>query len=188
MSVDYSGNIRSKKCGNTGFTEEVLGQLYKRKGGTILMISEVKVEETREKSDGSRKVEFIIQNTEPVLDGNLNGRAVNTIQNVMRALYVIRQQDQQLPLSPGDHVEPTVEDTLAAMEAAVQTDGEGEVTGFYEPGTDPDVGVPADREPGQVAVDVGDPFADPETDDSVQDPDEPVQPEEPVDEIARRRK
>lgn len=171
MSVDYTGNIRSKKCGTTGFTEDVLSQAYKRKGNTMLMIAEVKIEETREKSDGSRKVEFIIETAE---------RAIDAVRRVQRALYVNRQQDQQLPLAPGDTSEPTVPETLAAMNAMVEEDEGGEVTGLWD-GTGED---PAAQDPGQASVEVGDPFATPE--DESEDAAEP-EPEEPVALDSRRK-
>lgn len=177
MSVDYTGNIRSKKCGGTGFTEEVLAQAYKRKGNTFLMIAEVRVEETREKSDGLRKVEWVIEHAEPVVDGNLNGRAVDAVRRVQRALYVNRQTDQQLPLNPGDPVEPTVPETLAAMEAMVEPTEDGDVK-MWDGNTEEEPAEP--WEPGQAAVDVGDPFEEP-------DPDNPVEPDEPVALDSRRK-
>lgn len=174
MSVDYTGNIRSKKCGTTGFTEDVLSQAYKRKGNTMLMIAEVKIEETREKSDGSRKVEFIIETAEPVVDGQLDGRAIDAVRRVQRALYVNRQQDQQLPLAPGDSSEPTVPETLAAMEAMVEKDEKGDVTGLWDGQNDQEQ--PEEpTDPGQASVEVGDPFATPDDQaEGDQEPDEPV--------------
>jgi hypothetical protein len=136
-TTDYTAKIRAKGCANTGITEKVAAQLYKRKGDRLLVIAEVKVDETHEKADGDRRVDLIIETIEPVVGGDLNGQAVEAVRRVQRALYVNRQTDEQLPLAPGETPEPAIEDTVKELDALVETDEAGQVAGFFDPANEP---------------------------------------------------
>lgn len=128
--TDTNVKIRAKGCASTGITDELATKLYAKKGSHLVAIVELKVDETHEKADGDRKVDLVITELEPVVDGNLNGIVEETVRKIQRALYMNRAigTDDELPL---EGTEPNLADVIAAAEAVVETDDDGNVTGTY---------------------------------------------------------
>jgi len=132
-----TAKIRAKGLSATGMTEDLATKLYHQPGGRIMAIVELKVDETHEKADGDQKVDFVITELEPVVDGQLNGQVDEAVRRIHRALYMNRQLaeggDAQLDL---ENDEPTVPEVLAAAAALVETDEAGEVTGLWDGDTE----------------------------------------------------
>lgn len=125
--TDTNVKIRAKGCASTGVTDDLATQMYANKGSRYMAIIELKVEETHEKADGDRKVDLIITELEPVVDGKLNGTLDEHVRTIQAALYRNRklvEDGQTLPFdSQGD--EPTVEGVIAAGRALVEEDEDG---------------------------------------------------------------
>lgn len=126
--TDTNVKIRAKGCANTGVTDELATKLYSNKGGRIMAIVELKVDETHEKADGDRKVDLVITELEPVVDGKLNGRLDEHVRTIQAALYrnraLLQNGGETLPFEEGGE-EPTVEGVLAAGRALVDVDEDG---------------------------------------------------------------
>jgi len=97
-----TAKVRAKGLASTGMTEELATKLYHQPGGRIMAIVELKVDETHEKADGDQKVDFVITELEPVVDGKLNGQIDEHVRDLQRVLYENRLRleagDDQLPL------------------------------------------------------------------------------------------
>lgn len=139
--TDTNVKIRAKGCANTGVTDELATKLYSNKGGRIMAIVELKVDETHEKADGDRKVDLVITELEPVVDGALNGRLDEHVRTIQAALFrnraLLENGGDTLPFEEGG-VEPTVEGVMAAGQSLLERDEDGEVTGLWN-GTYSDV-------------------------------------------------
>lgn len=134
--TDTNVKIRAKGCANTGVTDELATKLYGNKGGRIMAIVELKVDETHEKADGDRKVDLVITELEPVVDGALNGRLDEHVRTIQAALFrnraLLENGGDTLPFEEGG-VEPTVEGVMAAGQSLLERDEEtGEVTGLWD--------------------------------------------------------
>lgn len=143
--TDTKGNIRARKLGNTGITEDILKKIADAKGGHVLAIVELKADEVHEKVDGDdRKVDFVIDTIEPVVDGQLDGTVVDHVRNIQAALYRNRKLNdsgEELPFD-GDGPEPTVKDVLAQGKGLLDVDDDGEPV-LWDGNTDDHEPVPA---------------------------------------------
>lgn len=135
-----TAKVRAKGLAATGVTEDLAAQMFATKGSRYLAIVELKVDEVHEKSDGDRRVDLVIAELEPVVDGELNGALDEHVRTIWKALYENRMRtgggpDDQLPLDPDNGPAPAVkdiiqqgqqfvvdEDELAAQEAADRQD------------------------------------------------------------------
>lgn len=120
--------LRKKELA-TIIDEDRAAQMYARKGGRWVAIIEIGPAERHEKTtgDGGKRVDLVIDEFEIVDDGILDGRAVDHVRDIMRALHRNRKLAEDgptLPL-PGDGEEPTVEGVLEARAGVLDTDEEG---------------------------------------------------------------
>lgn len=140
---DDKGNIRARKLGNTGITEDILKRIADARGGHILAIVELKADTIHEQVDGDdRLVDFLIDTIEPVVDGNLNGRGVDLVRNIQQALYRSRKLSENAAAGDAelafddeaDGPAPKVDQILAEGDAIVDVDEEGPK--FWDPASD----------------------------------------------------
>lgn len=126
--TDTKGNIRARKLGNTGITEDILKKIADAKGGHVLAIVELKADTIHEQVDGDdRLVDFLIDTIEPVVDGQLDGRVVDHVREIQAALFRNRKLSEngpELPLA-GDGPEPTVKDVLGHGQSLLDHDDDG---------------------------------------------------------------
>lgn len=132
-----TAKVRAKGLAATGVTEDLASQMFNTKGSRYLAIVELKVDEVHEKSDGDRRVDLIIEELEPVVDGNLNGALDEHVRTIWKALYENRLRagngpDEQLPLDPDDGPAPKVADIIAAGDALVEKDDDGDPVGIWD--------------------------------------------------------
>jgi len=106
---DTTAKIRAKGLDATGVTEDLANQMHARRGKHYMAIVEVKVEETHEKSDGTKKVDLILTQVEPATTADLEEH----LRELTRTLYYNRGTGDQ-PTLPAGTDEPTVEGVLAA--------------------------------------------------------------------------
>lgn len=107
---DTTGTINAKSLHGTGFTEEMLNQLFNKVGTHHLAIVDLQVIDKHGPSvDGKRKVVLIIDGIEPATDENL----AEHLRELNRTLYYNRGLDGHTG-STIDGTERTVEDVLAA--------------------------------------------------------------------------
>lgn len=112
--TDTTAEIRSKKAGNTGLTEEIAKKFADAESGHLLAIVEMKVVTVHKDVDsGDRKVDFVITGIEPV-----DPLAEDHVRSLQRAHFMNRKlhsEDQTLPIpgTAGDN-EPTIEGVLSA--------------------------------------------------------------------------
>jgi hypothetical protein len=129
--LDYVAKIRAKGCANTGITEDIARELHARPGRRIMAIVELKVEERHEKAEGQNRVDLVIEQVEPateqILDDHLRELTRTKHQN-----RVLQSEDAQLQIETGADVEPSVEDIIAARQAADAADQPHE---FVDDGT-----------------------------------------------------
>ena len=108
---DYTAKIRAKGLDATGVTEQLAGEMYRNKGRHYLGIVEMKVDETHEKADGTRKVDLILTQVEPATDSALEEH----LRELTRVGYLNRQKaDGQMAIDDSLGSERTVADVLAS--------------------------------------------------------------------------
>lgn len=126
--ADTKGNIRARKLGNTGITEDILTKIANAKGGTILAVVELKADEIKEKTDGDdRTVDFLLETIEPVVDGKLNGILVGHVRDIHAALQrnrLLAENGPQLPLD-GAPQAPTNKEVLDHGKGILEYDDQG---------------------------------------------------------------
>lgn len=126
--ADTKGNIRARKLGNTGITEDILTKIANAKGGHVLAIVELKADTIHEQVDGDdRTVDFLIEEIEPVVDGKLNGALVSHVRDIHAALHrnrMLAENGPQLPLD-GQPQPPSNDEVLAAAPALIEHDDQG---------------------------------------------------------------
>jgi hypothetical protein len=106
---ETTAKIRAKGLDTTGVTEDIANQMYAHRGKHYMAIVEVKVEETHEKADGTKKVDLILTQVEPAASDDLDEH----LRELVRTLYYNRGTGDQPTLGQGTD-EPTVEKVLAA--------------------------------------------------------------------------
>lgn len=125
---DTKGNIRARKLGNTGITEDILTKIANAKGGSILAIVELKADTIHEQVAGDdRTVDFLVETIEPVVDGKLNGALVDHVRDIHAALHrnrMLAENGPQLPID-GQPELPTNEQVVAAGAGILERDDEG---------------------------------------------------------------
>lgn len=163
-----TAKVRAKGLAATGVTEDLAAQMFNTKGSRYLAIVELKVDEVHEKSDGDRRVDLVIAELEPVVDGDLNGALDEHVRTIWKALYENRMRagtgpDDQLPLDPDDGPAPKVADIIAQGDAFVEKDEAGDPVGIWNGDTDEQAAPDADEleEPGEEPATARDPFAVP---------------------------
>lgn len=108
---DYTAKIRTKGLDATGVTEQLAGEMYRNKGRHYMAIVEVKVDETHEKADGTRKVDLILTQVEPATNGDFEEH----LRELTRVGYLNRQRtDGQMAIDESLGAERTVADVVAS--------------------------------------------------------------------------
>lgn len=111
--TDTTAQIRAKKTGNTGLTEELAKKFADAEHGHLMAIVELKVVTVHKDVDsGDRQVDFVITDLEPV-----DAMAEDHVRGLQRAHFMNRKlhsEDGQLAIDTRDDLEPTVEQVLAA--------------------------------------------------------------------------
>lgn len=133
--TDTTAQIKGKGLDSTGVTEEVARSYFDHLGSHHIAIVEYRVDSRSVDADGKQKVQLSLTQVEPVIDGDLNGRVVDVVRNIQRALWRNRGEDVPLEGIDGDN-EPTVAEVQAAAEALVERDESGEVVGLWDGDTE----------------------------------------------------
>lgn len=110
--TDYTGQIRAKRLGNTGITEDHVQEMFANKGGYHMAVVELRVDEVHDKVDGKRKVDLIIDNVELAP----NDDTVAHLRNLQRSFHYERKlhsEGETLDIDGADDLEPKVADVLA---------------------------------------------------------------------------
>jgi hypothetical protein len=109
--TDTSGTINAKGLDATGFTEDLVAELFHRVGTHVMAIVDLQVVDKHGPSvKGKRKVTLIIDGIEPVVD---NDDLEEHLRELTRTLHYNRgEKDAQLALD--DSLEPKVADVMAA--------------------------------------------------------------------------
>lgn len=107
--ADYTARIRAKGLDTTGVTEQLATEMYRNKGRHYMAIVEVKVDETHEKADGTRKVDLILTQVEPATAPDL----AEHLRELTRTLHFNRGIEGGQP-TLDDDIAPKVSDILAA--------------------------------------------------------------------------
>lgn len=175
--TDTKGNIRARKLGNTGITEDILTRIANAKGGRVLAIVDLKVAFHGEDDDSNRKVALVIDQIEPVIDGKLNGAIVDHVRDIQAALHrnrMLAENGPQLPLD-GQPTAPSTAEVLEQGKGVVGRDDEGPVILDDEDG---DITGEEDDEDGDIA---GEPweYDQPEGDASLPTVEDPFLAKEP---------
>lgn len=132
--TNTSAKILSKGCDKTGITTELAQQLYAGGRTSILAIVELEVvQDHTNRVSGKNAVDLAITTIEPVVSNStvIEERAQDDIRRVAKALFVNRKMGDGEQLTFDDN-EPVLADVLAATEALVVTDDNGDVTGLYD--------------------------------------------------------
>lgn len=131
--TDYTASIRRKGLDSTGVTEEVARKLYGNRGGYVMAIVELKVEQTHDDAEGNHGVDLTIQQCEPAMDAKLEEhlRDLTRAQHNQRKLH---DETHQPTLGSADEIEPTVADVmrdgrhLASVDDTDQPDEQDDAT------------------------------------------------------------
>lgn len=108
---DYTAKIRAKGLDTTGVTEQLASEMYRNRGRHYIAIVELKVDETHEKADGTRKVDLILTQVEPATTTDLEEH----LRELTRVGYLNRQKvDGQMAIDESLGQERTVADVLAS--------------------------------------------------------------------------
>lgn len=108
---DYTAKIRAKGLDATGVTDQLAGEMYRNKGRHYMVIAEVKVDETHEKADGTRKVDLVLTQVEPATNTDLEEH----LRELTRVGYFNRQKsDGQMAIDDSLGSERTVADVMAS--------------------------------------------------------------------------
>lgn len=115
---DYKGQIRSKRLGGTGVTEEQIRALYTRKGKFFVGLIEIEVEETHEKKDGNRKVDLLLNQVWLVTgEDDAAAELEAHLRQLMRTLHqnkVLKSDQEALDIQVQGDLEPSVAEVIAA--------------------------------------------------------------------------
>lgn len=120
-SMDYTATVKSKRCKNTGMTEEVIRRLHGQPGARVMAIVELCVDDAHNKHDAPNHVDFTIEQLVPFLED----RDETHLRQLTRSAHqarVLNSDDQQLAIDTADDLEPSVEKIVAARQAADAAD------------------------------------------------------------------
>jgi hypothetical protein len=119
--LDYVAKIRAKGCANTGITEDLARELHARPGRRIMAIVELKVEERHEKAEGQNRVDLVIEQVEPATEQILEDH-LRELTRTKHQNRVLQSEDAQLQIETASDLEPSVEQIVAARQAADAAD------------------------------------------------------------------
>lgn len=108
--TDTTAKILAKGCENTGLTEEIANDLFRKVGNHFMAIVELEVVYPHgPNTDGKRRIDLRLTQVEPAIDDNLDDH----LRELTRVLHFNRQVAKEGPtLDSAD--EPSVDDVLAA--------------------------------------------------------------------------
>ena len=132
---DTTGRIRAKALDTTGMTEELLEKDWRHGAGrTRMAVIELRtVEPHGPNLDGKRRIDYVIESIEPV-----PAEHEERVREFQRGLFLARpEQEGQATLAgtAGDNA-GALESAAAGIEAAVEKDDAGNVTGIWNGDTE----------------------------------------------------
>lgn len=68
QTMDYTASIKTKRCKNTGITEEIIRELHTRPGRRIMAVVELRVDDAHNKHDAPNHVDLTIESIEPAME------------------------------------------------------------------------------------------------------------------------
>lgn len=120
--TDITAKIRAKGLDATGVTEEIANQLFSQVGKYFMGIVEFEVVEPHgPNTEGKRRIDLVLTQVEPAMDSRLEDH----LRELTRTLHqnrVLTSEDQELPIDGQEDLEPSVEQIIAAREAAEAAD------------------------------------------------------------------
>ena len=149
--TDTTAQIRAKGLDSTGVTEQLAAKMYNNVGGHYLAIVDLRVAFHGEDDDGNKRVQLVIDQVEPVVDGKLNGALVDHVREINAALHRNRMLAENGPTLPLDgESTSSVEEVLAAGPALIDHDDEGpklsDADDWEYPGPEGDKDTPPPRD------------------------------------------
>lgn len=108
--TDTTAKVLAKGCENTGLTEEIASDLFRKVGSHFMAIVELEVVYPHgPNTDGKRRIDLRLKQVEPAMDDNLSEH----LRELTRTLHYNRQVATHGPTLDGAD-EPSVDDVLAA--------------------------------------------------------------------------
>lgn len=116
QSMDYTATVKTKRCKNTGMTEEIIRRLHGQPGARVMAVIELCVDDAHNKHDAPNHVDFTIEQLVPFPDdrGDQHLRQLTKSAHQERILH---SDDEQLAIDTQDDLEPSVEDVIEAQRA-----------------------------------------------------------------------
>lgn len=143
QSMDYTATLKTKRCKNTGMTEDIIRQLHGRPGARVMAIVELKVDDAHHKDDAPNHIDFTVEQVQPFVDDD----QAEFLRKLCRSAHqkqVLNSSDGQLTIDGQEDLEPSVDDLIAEQRAG--TDPYAYVHakgGRGEPGADTPCGLRA---------------------------------------------
>lgn len=128
QSMDYTATVKTKRCKNTGMTEEIIRRLHGQPGARIMAIVELCVDDAHNKHDAPNHVDFTIEQLVPFPEQRDEDHLRSLTKSAHQA-RVLNSDDEQLAIDTQGDLEPTVEDVIAERETADAADRPHEYLG-----------------------------------------------------------
>lgn len=127
----HTAHINRKGLDATGVTEDHARAMASNLGGHTMLIVEARHHAVLTDAEGKQAVVLVLTNVEPV-PAHLEDR----VREFQRALYRQRPDQQGQAVLKGTAEGPSADDAAAGLDAAVERDDEGNVTGVWDGSTD----------------------------------------------------
>lgn len=121
QSMDYTGTVKTKRCKNTGMTEEIIRKLHGQPGARVMAIVELCVDDAHNKHDAPNHVDFTIEQLVPFVSGRDEAH-LRSLTASAHQHRVLNSDDAQLAIDTQEDLEPSVDKIIAAREASEAAD------------------------------------------------------------------
>lgn len=116
QSMDYTATVKTKRCKNTGMTEEIIRNLHGQPGARVMAIVELCVDDAHNKHDAPNHVDFTIEQLVPFTE-DIDDAHLRQLTRSAHQARVLNSDDDQLAIDTQDDLEPTVEDVIGERRA-----------------------------------------------------------------------
>lgn len=127
--ANYTATVKTKRCKNTGITEEVISEFHTRPGRCIMAVVELRVDDAHNKHDAPDHVDLIIETIEPALEPYFDDHLRELVATKFKNRVLKSDEDQLQIETQGD---------LARPLEAIVADGKAHLVDLEdEPAEDP---------------------------------------------------
>lgn len=141
---DTTGRIRAKALDTTGMTEAMLDKDWSAGAGrTRMAVVELRtVEPHGPNLDGKKRIDYVIESIEPVPSAH-----EDRVREFQRGLFLARPEVEGQAVLSGTAGESsdTLDNAAAGIDAAIERDESGQVTGVWDGDTDAPLGGGAEQ-------------------------------------------